>query len=224
MKAVFLNYLIEHAEREKVIYADNDIYFFNDYNFLFDELDRNTVILMPHWRVCDPTVDPVNFFSLYTSGLYNAGCVGVNKNAVAALRWWAQACLYICEKDASKGQFDDQAHLNLLPIYFEDVAIIKHRGCNVANWNQVECERVQKDGSVLINGKDPVVFIHFTRSTIRGILKGNDALLKPFLEEYRENVERYGAHLPDAAANRHSGPASGARAGILQRIRAMLNG
>jgi hypothetical protein len=31
---------------------------------------------------------------------------------------------------------------------------------------------------------DPVVFIHFTKSTIRGIQDGSDALLIPFLEEY----------------------------------------
>ena len=50
--------------------------------------------------------------------------------------------------------------------------------------------QVEKDGQVCINGKDPVVFIHFTKSTIRGIVKGEDALLAPFLDIYRENLQR----------------------------------
>jgi hypothetical protein len=47
-------------------------------------------------------------------------------------------------KDPSHGQFVDQTHLNLLPIYFDHVKILKHRGCNVANWKQVECRREKK--------------------------------------------------------------------------------
>jgi len=220
MKPVFLKYLLEHAGCEKLIYVDNDIYFFNEYAFLFDELDVSDVLLTPHWRASDPHEDPVNFFTLYTSGIYNGGFVGVNKNALKVLEWWAGACLYVCEKNEARGQYVDQVHLNLLPIYFDNVKIIKHRGCNVANWNQVECARVEKDGSVLINGKDPVVFIHFTKSTIRGIVKGEDALLAQFLNTYRENLQRYGVDLPDAAM---SGPADVAP-GIFTRIRALING
>ena len=228
MKPVFLKYLIEHEGCEKLIYVDSDIYFFNEYAFLFDELNSSNVILTPHWRVSDPNIDQGNFFSLYTSGLYNAGFVGVNKNAVRALEWWAMACLYISEKNESKGQFCDQTHLNLLPIYFDNVKIIKHRGCNVANWNQVECARTQKDGSVFINGVDPIVFIHFTKSTIRGIVKGNDALLEPFLDEYRENLKRYGMHLSVVAGGgqKIAAKANGScvSPGIFQRMRTFFNG
>jgi hypothetical protein len=196
MKPVFLEYLFGHAGSEKVIYVDCDMYFFNDYNFLFDYLEHNAVLLTPHWRASDPGVDQKNFFTLYTSGLYNAGFIGANKNALPALRWWVKACLHICERDDSRGQFSDQTHLNLLPIYFDNVKIIKHRGCNVANWNQIECARVRRGDTVLINGKDPIVFIHFTRSTIRGIVKGEDALLAPFFDAYRENLQRHGVCLP----------------------------
>jgi hypothetical protein len=224
MKPVFLEYLVDQINRQQVMYVDNDMYFFNEYNFLFDDLDRSSVLLTPHWRTCDPKADQKNFFSLYTSGLYNAGFVGVNKDALPALRWWAMACLYICEKDPSRGQWDDQSHLNLLPIYFDNVRIIKHRGCNVANWNRIECAREQTGDSVLINGKDPIVFIHFTRSTIRGILRGDDPLLAPFLTIYRQHLKRYGVNLPDAATDKPSARPAGAGSRILQCIRALFNG
>jgi hypothetical protein len=235
MKPVFLRYLLECGHAEALIYVDNDICFFNDYGFLFDELDTHDILLTPHWRSSDPQADSMNFLSLYTSGLYNGGFVGVRKHAVSALEWWARACLYVCEKNPSKGQFDDQSHLNLLPIYFDNVKIIKHRGCNVANWNRVECRRVQKDDTVLINGIDPVVFIHFTNSTIRGIVKGDDAFLGPFLKIYEERLKHYGVCLPlnssegSQAAYSATGKKSAFRARcerlrILQRIRAFLNG
>jgi len=235
MKPVFLKYLIEHAGCEKLVYVDNDIYFFDDYAFLFDEFNGSDVILTPHWRSSDPQADSTNFFTMYTSGLYNGGFVGVTRHALPALAWWASACLFVCEKNASQGQFVDQTHLNLLPIYFDRVKIIKHRGCNVANWNQVECRRVQKDGTVLINGTDPIVFIHFTNSTIRGIVKGDDALLAPFLSIYRENLQHYGVRLPlhsgaepqaaySAAGKKSVFRSAGERLRILQRIRAFLDG
>ncbi len=235
MKPVFLQYLIEHAHCDRLIYVDNDIHFFNDYAFLFDELARHDIILTPHWRSSDPQTDSTNFFTLYTSGLYNGGFVGVTKQALPALAWWASACLFVCEKNASQGQFVDQTHLNLLPIYFDNVKIIKHRGCNVANWNRVECARVQKDDTVLINGTDPVVFVHFTNSTISGIVKGDDALLAPFLNIYQENLKHYGVRLPlkpsaephiaySAAGKKSAFRAACERLRILQRIRAFLNG
>ena len=99
-------------------------------------------------------------------------------------------CEYACEKDREKGLFDDQIYLNILPVYFENVGIIRHRGCNVANWNQVECRRtIQNDGTVLINGLYPVIFIHFTASTIKGILNGSDSALISYLKIYAKAIK-----------------------------------
>ncbi len=214
MKPVFLQHLLERGHAEALIYVDNDIHFFNDYSFLFDELETHDIILTPHWRSSDPQADSTNFFTLYTSGLYNGGFVGVTRDALPALAWWASACLYVCEKNAARGQFVDQAHLNLLPVYFDRVKIIRHRGCNVANWNRLECRRVQRDGTVLINGVYSVVFIHFTHSTIRGIDRGDDAPLAPFLQEYRESLRRHGAHTGPGpvCAPVQSSPPAGMRA------------
>jgi len=192
MKPVFMRYLIKKKGFEKIIYVDSDVHFFGDYQFLFDELDQSNVLLTPHWRTSDPHVDSANFLHLYNAGLYNGGFVGANASAVDALDWWARACEFICVKDTSIGQFVDQTHLNLLPVYFDRVKILKHRGCNVANWNQVECRRVKKGEHVLINGDTPIIFIHFTKSTIRGILSGADAELDAYLQKYSNKLNKYG--------------------------------
>jgi lipopolysaccharide biosynthesis glycosyltransferase len=192
MKPVLLKHLITELNFIKVFYLDCDLFFFNSYDFLFEKLDVSDVILTPHWRSMDPHRDFINFQILYDSGLYNGGFVAVNHNAVESMDWWAMACEYVCVKLPEKGYYVDQTHLNLFPVMFDKVEILKHRGCNVANWNQVECKRVLKNnGEVLINDQYPVVFIHFTESTVSGILKGEDALLRPYLEKYAAVLKKY---------------------------------
>ena len=201
LKPVFLKYLMTEGSATNIIYTDCDIFFFNSFEFLFQKLETSKVLLTPHWRSSNPFTDAKNFKLLYTNGLYNAGFLGANKTSIEVLDWWAKACYFICEKNPQIGQFVDQTHLNLMPIYFEGVEVIKHRGCNVANWNQAECKRVLKNGhEVLINGLDEVVFIHFTGSTVRGILNNQDGLLRPYLDVYADTLKQFGIDIRETFA------------------------
>jgi len=196
VKPVFMRHLLEEGGYEKVIYIDSDIYFYNDYHFLFDELDQSNILLTPHWCSSDPRAEFYNFINLYTAGLYNAGFVGVNRHAGDALDWWAGACEFICVKDPSKGQFNDQAHLNILPVYFDKVKVLKHRGCNVAGWNRIECRRVKgADNNVWINGDTPIIFIHYSPCTIQLILMGEDAALEAYFQNYYDRLREYGVEI-----------------------------
>ncbi len=146
MKPVFMKYLLDSNHVKKLIYIDSDIHFFNDYNFLFDYLDSCNILLTPHWQSSDPLKDESNFKCLLTSGFYNAGFIGVNKKAIEALNWWAEVCLYNCEIKPETGNFVDQTYLDFFHYLFDGIKIIKHKGCNVANWNQVECKRTSTLG------------------------------------------------------------------------------
>ena len=189
MKTPLVRYILEKEDYDKVIYLDADLYFFNDFYFLFDELDNCGIFLIPHWRATNPNIDPVNFQTLLTDGIYNGGIIGGRKMGVEAMNWLSNALAYKCIIEPTKGFFGDQTYLTLLPFLFDYVKIIKHQGCNVANWNMVECERnPQSDGTVLINNKYPIIFIHFTRSTIEGILSGDDKYLLKYLELYRNAI------------------------------------
>lgn len=190
MKPVLIGHLLEAYE--KVVYVDSDIHFFNSYDFLLGLLDKYNIIVSPHFRSSNPHLDSMNFFLQYYAGLYNGGFVAASKGGVDAMKWWAEACAYVCKIDASKGQYVDQTHLNLIPVFFDKVNILKHRGCNVANWNQVECKRQLVDNKLVINDGVPIVFIHFTASTVRGILNGSDKLLLPFLAIYDERLRENG--------------------------------
>ena len=193
MKPVLMTRLLEDGY-ERVIYADSDVYFFNDFSFLFDQLKASHVLLSPHWRCSDPLIDKQNFELNFKDGIFNGGFVGASQLGVDALAYWAKLCLFNCEVNRRDGYYVDQRYLDILPTRFDKVAFIEHKGCNVGNWNQVDCERtLDAEGAVLINGKYPIVFIHFSTKLLPGILKGHDTLLLPFLKLYRDNLLRYHA-------------------------------
>jgi SAM-dependent methyltransferase len=188
MKPVLLNHLLSSGF-EQAFFLDPDLFFFSDFAFLEQDLGEQAVLLTPHWRASRPDMDEANFAILQTSGMFNAGFVGVTAAGRLAMDWWAGLCLYRCEKRPSEGLFVDQAYLDMMPIYFDGVAIEQHRGCNLANWNRLECARVLRpDGKVGIKGGWDIVFIHFTQSTIRGIEAGEDSLLRPLLAEYLDSL------------------------------------
>ena len=191
MKPVLMEHLL--ARYGKVIYGDCDLHFYADIQWMWSALNTHAMLLTPHWRSGRASIDRANFDLLFVGGLYNAGFVAAQRAALPALRFWAANCLEICVKDFTKGQYVDQTHLNLLPVYFEDIHVLKHRGCNVANWNMVECARVRVGDAVMINGKDPIVFIHFTRSMIDGIVSGEDGALLPHLTILRDRMLAAGA-------------------------------
>lgn len=209
MKPVFIKHLLEQGY-DQVFFLDPDLFFFSDYKFLSESLAGNRVLLTPHWRSSSPQEDPLNFSTLLTSGLFNAGFVGVSRDGLEVMDWWAELCANKCVKNPAEGHFVDQAYLNLFPIYFDRIKIERHRGCNVANWNMVECKRTPgPDGTVKINKTYDIVFIHFTKSTIIGINSGEDGYLRPYLKIYTDTLERFRIELTDLLSyNSIDGPES----------------
>lgn len=196
VKPVFISYLLENGY-DKVLYTDCDIYFFNDYNFIFQELDHASILLTPHWHNPNPSINENSFLTLFTSGIFNAGFIGASTKGLPALKWWAEACHFKMGEVKSLGIHDDQKYLDALPALFEHIKIIRHKGCNIAAWNFEECKRTMANGTVMINGEYPIIFIHFNQVLAKEILKGHDKLLLPYLEEYQKTFEEPGYHLSD---------------------------
>ncbi len=191
IKPVYINYLLDANKAEKIIYVDADICFFGNFNFLFHQLEQNDILLTPHWRAMNPfdtrdAEDHIAFGYLQTHGLFNAGFVGANKKAIPLLEWWAKACLYKCEKNEGAGLWDDQGYLNLFLLQSENIGIVYHKGCNLADWNRIECKRTVSGDEVLINSTYPVIFIHFTKDLLVSIRSGKDIYLEKYLKKYEE--------------------------------------
>ena len=194
LKPVLINYLLENGY-SKVIYADSDIFFFKDYTFLFDELNNARILLTPCWRTTNFIKNEEEFIDLYTDGLYNAGFIGANRDGISSLEWWANVCSYDIDINYTKGLFVDQKYLDAMPLLFENIKVLKHKGCNIALWNQNECLREFCNGQVLINGTEPIIFIHFTNNYIRELIKGEDHLILPFFKDYESTFAQSGFSL-----------------------------
>lgn len=191
LKPAFMHFLLQQKEIDKLIFIDNDIFFFGSFQFLFNLLTEHTVLLTPHYYNDDPSKNQNWLEANFNRGLFNGGFIGVNRLATSSLLWWAGCCIYRCEKNAIRGLFYDQRYLTLLPVMEESATIVRHKGCNLAGWNLELAPRSLNDGKVLIDGEFPVIFIHFNEITVRQIVEGRDGLLLPYLEQYEEALKRY---------------------------------
>lgn len=183
LKPVFLSALLaEHCD--KIIYTDNDICFFSSPSFLFDKLSESNVLLTPHNYSFDSTKNQIWFEANFWVGLYNAGFIAASKKGLPALNWWAQCCAYNVKRAPWRGLFDDQKYLDLMPVVFENVEVLKHKGCNVAGWNLENNIRIKNSEIVVIDPDFPIVFIHFTKLFFQNIKNGKDDLLRSYCDEY----------------------------------------
>lgn len=193
-KPLFMTHLFQQGY-DRVIYVDNDIYFFTSPDFLFDKLGEANMFLTPHFYPADPREEQFWLEANFRVGLYNAGCIGANSSAADALDWWAQCCAYNVKKSAWRGLFDDQKYLDLIPVLFDKVEVLKHHGCNVAGWNKkLSARSMDQNQQVTMNEKWPLVFIHFNVFTFRAILKGWDPFLEPFLKTYLAQLTSFKPH------------------------------
>lgn len=189
LKSIFLLHLLNQFEQ--VIYIDNDIFFYNDFKFLFKLLKNHPVILTPHRYKYNPEKEQNWLEANFRVGLYNAGFVGVNQNAKNVLNWWAKACLYRCEKNYFRGLFDDQKYLDLFPIIEENTHIVKHKGCNVAAWNNEISIPTTVNGKILIDNTFSLIFYHFNDYSLQ-IIDKEGLIFKTYikvLKNYNSSLE-----------------------------------
>lgn len=194
LKSAFINLLLNN-DAEKVIYIDNDIYFYNDFDFLWQELEDNNVLLTPHYYPFKPLNNQNWFEANFRVGLYNAGFFAANKYSEKILNWWSEACLYRIEKNYFRGLFDDQKYLDLMPHIFLKIKVLKHQGCNVAEWNKEVLQRTKKENSIIINDEFPIIFYHYNNYSLQEILENKNHILNEYFNEYFENLKQYKTNL-----------------------------
>lgn len=157
-KSILLQHLLETYER--AIFFDPDVLICNDYGFLFEQLHETGILLTPHWRPINTPSDS-QYPYIFTDGMFQAGFIGASRDGLPALRWWEAACRRSCVKHNRRGLWVDQKYLDVFPAYFSEITtVVTHRGCNVAHWNDIENRRERVGDEVLINGVDPIIFVH----------------------------------------------------------------
>lgn len=179
LKPMYVKFLLKNGF-DRVVYVDNDIFFYHSPDFLFEKLNTSDFLLTPHFYKADPTKEQNWLEANFRVGLYNAGFFGANQNAIPILEWWANCCLYAVKKSYWRGLYDDQKYLDLVPVKFENVEVVKNRGCNFAGWNCEQVELKMIENQLYINN-DKLTFIHFAQLSIEQFSQTNSVVYPLYL-------------------------------------------
>lgn len=140
-----------------VIYLDADLFFFDSPSLVLDALGDGSVGIIEH------RYPPRLANSLAKYGRFNVGWVGIRADARgrACVDWWSQSTLEWCFDTPDAGRYADQGYLDSFPRLFEGVVVLPSLGMNLAPWNSAGVSLTEDDGTVLVEGHDPLVFFHF---------------------------------------------------------------
>ncbi|MDB5799502.1 MAG: glycosyl transferase group 1 [Rhodocyclales bacterium] len=151
---------------QHVIYIDPDIRLYRAPSEVHHLLTAGAdIVLTPH--LLAPLNDDLlpTELDIRRAGTYNLGFCALrdSKNTHDFLDWWQSKLRHDCVVKVDEGIFVDQSWIDLVPGLFENVAVLRHPGYNVAYWNlgQREFSRHAASDEILVNGQ-PLVFFHFS--------------------------------------------------------------
>jgi hypothetical protein len=202
VKPTFLKRLLSWGV-DQVIYFDPDILICSVLEPIYATLTTSGIVLTPHCT--SPNEEgPYGEILLLGAGVFNLGFIAVSKTVEAErfLTWWERRCLTLGYAERWAGLFVDQKWINLVPCYFDSVLVLKHPGCNVAYWNLHERVLERTPTSWVVNGKEPLIFFHFSGISVDGgsrISKHTDQFdlesrpdLAEVFADYRERLVAHG--------------------------------
>lgn len=192
---------------DRVVYLDPDTAVFAPLSSVVEALEEAPVAVTPH-RLTPATTDASirdNEMGALLCGVYNLGFLAVNNDSVGRefASWWASRLRDYCLDDTPRGLFTDQRWMDLAPVYFADLAILRDPGLNVASWNVADRPiTVTKSGDYTIGGAT-LKFFHFTKAlgvgpamTLR--YAGEDIHVAELWRWYLERLHEAGSQLPSS--------------------------
>lgn len=166
IKPFMLARLLKLPDCQKVIYLDPDTVAFSRLDDITAALDNANIVLTPHQTRPEQTLSAVmdNEICSLKHGIYNLGFIAVNASDVGHefAEWWSQRIYHFCRADIPNGLFTDQRWIDLVPAFFDGVAIMKSSRHNVATWNLTTRKLgLSASGNYTVDG-EPLGFYHFT--------------------------------------------------------------
>ena len=162
-KAYLLSYLLERGFSSAVFF-DADILILDNLDPLFALVERNAILLTPHFLAPLAGDDRAEReLNILLSGTYNGGFLGVSgtPSARAFLAWWQDRLYEYCRHAVGAGMHYDQHWLDLVPVFFEGVHILRDPTYNVAYWGLPE-RNAHVPGNLRPVGTQPCRFFHFS--------------------------------------------------------------
>jgi hypothetical protein len=147
--------LNNNPQVDLITYLDADLFFFAELQPIYDELADRSIGIIGHRF-------PPFLKENEQYGIYNVGWVSFRRDAhgLACLRWWRERCLEWCYDRCEDGRFADQKYLDIWPSRFHKVAVLQHKGANLAPWNLANYT-ISTDGDRVLVDEQPLIFFHF---------------------------------------------------------------
>jgi hypothetical protein len=164
VKAALLSALVARHRDDDVVFLDPDILVLGRMEALRQHFERSAIVLTPH------ITRPIELDGRYPSeadllatGVHNLGFIGVrwSDDALAFLRWWDERLRHACRFDFSAGYFVDQKWVDLAPVFFPSVSVLRDDTYNVAYWNLNSRRLSRRETGFLVNDR-PITFFHFS--------------------------------------------------------------
>ena len=206
LKPTFFQYLFGPRNAEQVIYLDPDTRLYGPLEEVEKLLADQDIILTPH--ILSPIAQDGLFpdeplFLNY--GLYNLGFLALRRTGqtLRFLQWWKDRTYLKGYDLPAKGLFTDQLWINLAPLYFDKVWILRHPGYNMGPWNLHERSLKGRDGQFFLESGEPLAFYHFSNfkpavPRLHGDYTRHTMAQRPDLrglyDDYREEMRREGYH------------------------------
>ena len=169
------------AELGEITYLDSDLCFFADPQTIFDMIGDRAIGIVPQ-HLSDYWSFAVKF------GRFNVGWITYRRTdpGLRCLIGYCQDCLTWCFEQLEPDRFSDQKYLDRWPDAFgDDLAVVEHKGVNVALYNVDAYAVTERDGRIWCDDK-PLIFYHF-----HGIYQdtnGNYAVSLPLEQGAREET------------------------------------
>ena len=172
VKPYFLDYFLQkYGAGTNVYYIDPDIVFYKGLDELQTILTTHNIVLTPMITKANLTVSTDELVAL-RHGMYNLGFIGVSysEETLRFVHWWMERLRSHCIIDKPRGLFVDQKWIDIAPLFFDGVFLLKHLGYNMAWWNIAERElHRDSNGNYYVNTPDQeLVFFHFSGYKLGG--------------------------------------------------------
>lgn len=165
LKAHFASYFFEtYSGTTELWYFDTDIQVYAGMTFISESLQKNNILITPHFLSPYSDRKHQSERDFLNSGLYNAGFFALKKSPVSErfLEWWKDRVSREGYVRFDLGMFLDQLWLNFAPLFFPETLVAKDPGLNVGYWNLHEREISRKDDTYRVNTSHLLYFYHFS--------------------------------------------------------------
>ncbi|MBY5950849.1 hypothetical protein KUV23_07685 [Algoriphagus marincola] len=165
VKPFYIDYLwSNYGTDHSIIYLDPDILLYRPMDHVTEALKTHSVVLTPMF--CEaPAETSLDELVALRHGMFNLGFIALRftEESNRLIQWWKSRLRTHCLIDKPRGIFVDQKWMDLAPLLFDGVFILKNRGYNMAWWNFAERKLLDSGSDYSVNQPDQLLyFFHFS--------------------------------------------------------------